>query len=160
ASAIERAPAPIASDVGCDASPTKNLDRAPKDWWYPDKLQRDGAENHSCRRDVEGGIGHSRVRPVDHSGDPTVGHQDVLGMEVAVADDASLLRHRPMIEEPRHRVLQAAKVRAHDLAFETSEVTLEGHQPTVDRWPVRSVRLLAFPVERLEQHLRIEGMKP
>src|SRR5262245_26444270 len=81
-------------------------------------------------------------------------------MEIAVADDASLLRRRPMIEEPRHGGFQAAKVGVRDLAFEAGEVALEGHGLTVDGWPVSSIRLLAFPVERCEQRLRIERVKP
>src|SRR5262245_24118534 len=81
-------------------------------------------------------------------------------MEIAVTDDAPLLRRRPMIEEPCHGVFQTAKVRPRGLAFEAVEVAYERNQLTIDRWPVSSVRLPSFPIERLEQHLRIERVKP
>src|SRR6266571_7169484 len=81
-------------------------------------------------------------------------------MEVPVADDAPALIHRPMVGEPDDGLLQTAEAPASDPAFQAGEVALESDQLTADRRPAGRARRLAFTVERQEQDLGVERVKP
>src|SRR5213083_1942474 len=81
-------------------------------------------------------------------------------MEIPVADDAPALAHRPMVGEPGHGLLQTAEAPARDPAFEAGEMAVEGHELAADRRLAGRARRLAFTVERQEQDLGVECVKP
>src|SRR5262245_63050478 len=81
-------------------------------------------------------------------------------MEVPVADHSPSLVRRPMVGQPCHGRLQAAEGAATDPALETCEVALERDRLTADLRCPDPARCLAFAVERLEQDLGVECVKP
>src|SRR5262245_29401955 len=118
-----------------------------------------GTSPRSTRVEATSNAGSATtVWPVDHARDPAVRHQNVLGMEVTVADDMAMLARGPMLEEPGHGLLQAAEIAAGDPAFQAGEVAVESDRLTADRRAPGQARRLALAVERLEKNLGVERM--
>ena len=150
---VERSAAPGAGEVAPGEHEARDVRHPPERGRNARQRDRCQSEDDPRGRHVVGGIGDEGIGPVEHAGDGAAVGQDVLGMEVAVADRATRRLRRaaaPAASSSRGRSPSRppSAIRASSCARYASKlIVAAGERRT-------------FAVQRPEQDLGVEVVEP